>query len=169
MTWLWRSSGCQRDALTRSRQYLCYRKHCDHCLLAMPHSSRPSTPPTTNKVSLATAKCIPVFIAAVVLYVSFTITGPLGISYLIIQKHELATGIAVVVVWFVLLVPVAVTWARLLGVVFGDAGFVPRGEEAEQQEKGKREGSLGLEEWWGRDVFVCTSIILMSGLLSGMG
>ena len=59
-------------------------------------------------------------------------------------------GIAVVVAWFVLLVPVAVTWVRLLGVVFGGSGFVPRGEEV---------GSKHLEAWWGRDAFVCKSLL----------
>ena len=118
----------------------------------MPHPDDPPPPlPATNKVSLATAKCIPVFIAAVVVYVSYAITGPLGITYLIKERDEVVIGIAVVAAWYVLLVPVAVTWVRLLGVVFGSSGFVPRGEEV---------GGDTLEEWWGRDAFVCTSLMI---------
>ncbi|KAK5136732.1 hypothetical protein LTR08_002386 [Meristemomyces frigidus] len=116
----------------------------------------PPPPPETNKVSLATARCIPVFIAAVVVYVSYTITGPLSISYIIGEQHRLATGIAVTVAWFVLVVPVAVAWARLLSIVFGDSGFVPRGEDVGDGGAREREAGLGLEAWWGRDVFVCT-------------
>ena len=118
----------------------------------MPHSD-PPLQPATNKVSLATAKCIPVFIAAVVVYVSYAITGPLGISYLIKERGDVTIAVAVVAAWFVLLVPVAVTWVRLLGVVFGSSGFVPRSEEV---------GGDNLEEWWGRDVFICMSLVFIA-------
>ncbi|KAK6392327.1 hypothetical protein LTR65_003783 [Meristemomyces frigidus] len=106
-----------------------------------------STQPT-NKVALATAKVVPVFLALIVVYCSYVVVGPLSIEYLLnnSEKRRIAAGIAIPIVWFVLLVPVAATWLRLLVVVFGDPGYVPC------------DGALQPPaEFWMKDVFVCTS------------
>ena len=105
-----------------------------------------------NKVSLGTAKAIPVLLALVVAYCSYVVVGPLSIDYLINNKSDrkprVAAGIAVPIVWFALLLPVAATWVRLLTIVFGDPGYVSQGY-------GKDDSLDVPDEFWMRDVFVC--------------
>lgn len=104
-----------------------------------------------NKAALATAKAIPVFLALVVAYASYVVVGPLSIDYLINAPEgvprRVAAGIAIPIVWFFLLLPVAVSWLRLLLVVFRDAGYVPYGDDATGQEPPA--------DFWMKDVFVC--------------
>lgn len=96
-------------------------------------SSSAHTQTPVNKASLATAKVVPVFLALVVAYCSYVVVGPLSIEYLLNgtdeRPHRIAAGVAIPIVWFSLLVPVAVTWLRLLVVVFGDPGYVPCGDD----------------------------------------
>jgi len=109
-----------------------------------PHSPR-------NKVSLGTAKAIPVFLALIVAYCSYVVVGPLSINYLINNTERtprVAAGIAIPIVWFALLLPVVATWVRLLTVVFGDPGYVPQGHS-------KEESSEVPPQFWMRDVFAC--------------
>lgn len=104
-----------------------------------------------NRVSLATAKAVPFILTLVVAYASYVVVGPLSIDYLINNDRgdrKVATGIAISIVWFVLLIPVAVTWIRLLLVVSQDPGYVSYGDDESPGEPP--------QEFWMRDVFVCT-------------
>lgn len=110
---------------------------------------RPQSP--RNKVSLGTAKAIPVFLALIVAYCSYVVIGPLSIDYLINNKERnrrVAAGIAIPIVWVILLLPVAATWVRLLTIVFRDPGYVPQGHD-------KDDHSEEAADFWTRDVFVC--------------
>ncbi|KAK5113027.1 hypothetical protein LTR85_011049 [Meristemomyces frigidus] len=117
--------------------------------MASRDQSAQSQPPT-NKVSLATAKVVPVFLVLVVAYCSYVVVGPLSIEYLLnnSERRRIAAGIAIPIVWFALLVPVAATWLRLLLVVFGDPGYLPCGDETEKDQQPP-------PEFWMKDVFVC--------------
>ncbi|KAF2768303.1 hypothetical protein EJ03DRAFT_248482, partial [Teratosphaeria nubilosa] len=104
--------------------------------------------------SLQTARAIPGFLVLVVCYVSYVVVGPLAIDYLFnppkgVQKRVPA-GIAITIVWFILLIPVAFTYLRLLTVVLRNPGYVPLGKETENDEQ-----PHPAPEFWTRDVFVC--------------
>lgn len=111
---------------------------------------------TPNKVTVATAKAIPVFLALIILYVSYAITGPLVVEFLLNPPEgvprRVAAGLAIVIVYYFLLIPVVVTYLRLLQVVFTRPGYVPLGNPREGSEA---EPAPGLEEFWQRDVFAC--------------
>ena len=107
---------------------------------------RPHAP--INKASLATAKVVPVFLTLCVAYASYVVVGPLSIEYLINDNERITAGIAIPIVWFFLLLPVAVTWVRLLSVTVGSPGYVPFGEDATSPDDPPG-------EFWMRDVFVC--------------
>ena len=110
------------------------------------------------KVSLATAKVVPVFLGLIIAYVSYSITGPLTIQFLFNPPDEvperITIGIAIVIAYYVLLVPVAAAWIRLLVVVLRSPGYVPLGSERTGEEA---EPASGLESFWMRDVFACDS------------
>ncbi|KAH9826557.1 palmitoyltransferase pfa5-like [Teratosphaeria destructans] len=104
--------------------------------------------------SLQTARAVPAFLVLVVCYVSYVVVGPLAIDYLFnppkgVQKRVPA-GIAITIVWFILLIPVAFAYLRLLTVVLRNPGYVPLGKEVEDDEQ-----SDPPPEFWTRDVFVC--------------
>ena len=105
----------------------------------------------TNKASLATAKVVPVFLTLCVAYASYVVVGPLSIEYLINNKENprVAAGIAIPIVWFFLLLPVAVAWFRLLSITVGSPGYVPLGEHLAMPDDPPP------VEFWMRDVFVC--------------
>ncbi|EME84688.1 uncharacterized protein MYCFIDRAFT_152906 [Pseudocercospora fijiensis CIRAD86] len=120
-------------------------------------------PPSRNRVSVATARFIPVFLVAIVVYASYTVVGPLSIDYLINdpndadidRKQRLTAGLAIPIVYFVLLIPVAIAWLRLLVTVLRDPGYVPLGAEEKIERPSILQPQPGLEAFWMRDVFVC--------------
>jgi palmitoyltransferase len=104
-----------------------------------------------KSASLATAKAVPVFLFLVVVYCSYVVVGPLSIQYLLNNDDRdtrVASGIAIPIIWFVLLVPVAATYFRLLLVVTTNPGYVPLGDEDINPKEPPA-------EFWTRDVFVC--------------
>lgn len=111
----------------------------------------------TNKVSLATARCMPVILALIVIYASYVVIGPLTINYFLNPPRDdiskrLALGIAILVVYFVLLIPIVLSYIRLLLVVLLDPGYVELGTTPKP---GVNEPQPGLEEFYNRDAFVC--------------
>lgn len=84
-----------------------------------------------NKVSLATAKIVPVFLSLIIGYASYVITGPLAIEYLINPPdgvpQRIASGIAIQIAYYMLLLPVGTSWLRLLYVVLRNPGYVSLG------------------------------------------
>lgn len=110
-----------------------------------------------NRVSLATAKVVPVFLSLIVAYASYVITGPLVINYLLNPPHDvpqrLSAGIAIAIAYYVLLLPVIATWLRLLLVVWREPGYIEVGDPRKGTETTP---APGLEEFWSKfDVFVC--------------
>lgn len=97
------------------------------------------------------AKTVPVFLVLIVAYASYVVVGPLSVDYLLNPPENvpprIAAGIAIPIVWVFLLCPVAISWLRLLFVVFRDPGYLPLGEEKNRHEPP--------QEIWMRDVFVC--------------
>ncbi|KAK3676979.1 Palmitoyltransferase pfa5 [Recurvomyces mirabilis] len=114
-------------------------------------ADRPIQVTQQNKVSLATAKVVPVILVLIVAYCSYVVVGPLSINYLINAPDDLkprvAAGIAIPIVWFALLIPVAATYLRLLLVVFLAPGYTDIGNEKLRDDPSP--------EFWMRDVFVC--------------
>lgn len=115
--------------------------------------------PSQVKGSIATAKFIPIFLALIVAYASYVITGPLAIEYLLNPPpgvpKRVAVGLAIPIAYLFLLIPVAATWLRLLIVVWWGPGYIPLGEPRE--ESVSTDPAPGLEEFWQRSVFVCNS------------
>lgn len=109
-----------------------------------------------NKVSIATARVVPVILALIVAYVSYVIVGPLCINYLINSPKDIPprinAGIALPIVWFIILIPTAVTWFRLCWVVFLDPGYIPQTNYEWLEDT---PAPPGLEDFYKRDVFVC--------------
>ena len=109
-----------------------------------------------NEVSLGTAKGVPIFLALIVAYTSYTITGPLAIQYLLNPPEgvpqRITAGLAITIANYLLVIPVAVTYLRILIIVWRDPGYVPLGPPREGTEP---EPAPGLEDFWMRDVFAC--------------
>ncbi|KXS99476.1 hypothetical protein AC578_3762 [Pseudocercospora eumusae] len=120
-------------------------------------------PPSRNRVSVATARFIPVFLVAIVVYASYTVVGPLSIEYLINEpdnagiewKQRLTAGLTIPIVYVMLLIPVAISWLRLLVTVLRDPGYVPLGADDKIERPSILQPQPGLEAFWMRDVFVC--------------
>lgn len=111
-----------------------------------------------NTASLWTARAVPAFLTLIVAYVSYVMVGPLAINYLINPPRQdipqrISAGIALPIVHFVLLIPVAISYLRLLMVVWRDPGYVPRGPD--EAESSTLEARPGLERFWMKDVFTC--------------
>ena len=125
---------------------------------AMAAAKEPARPyhPQRRKGNVVVARVIPVFIFAIAAYVAYAITGPLAIQYLLNppEGHErrVTAGLAIPIALLALLIPAAVTWLRLLLVVWSSPGYVPLGPQRTGQEL---EPAPGLEEIYQRDVFVC--------------
>lgn len=110
-------------------------------------------PSSRNKASIGTARAVPVFLVLIIAYASYVVVGPLSINYLINTPlharvpRRIPAGIAIPIVWFFLLIPVAATYLRLLLVVCRDPGYVPQGDESLRKDPPP--------EFWMKDVFVC--------------
>ncbi|KAF2725389.1 zf-DHHC-domain-containing protein [Polychaeton citri CBS 116435] len=79
-------------------------------------------------------KVIPVILAALLIYASYVIIGPLTVDHLLTNKNHYgqiqyskATGIAIPTVYFVLIIFMVASYLRILSVVWQDPGFVPEG------------------------------------------
>lgn len=120
-------------------------------------------PPTRNRASIYTARFIPVFLVAIVVYASYTVIGPLSIDYLFNEpddagsdwKQRVTAGLAIPIAYFILLIPVAICWLRLLLTVLRDPGYIPLGAAEQADPPSTLQPQPGLEAFWMRDVFVC--------------
>lgn len=83
-----------------------------------------------QKTNKGVARCIPVLLVAIVAYASYTFIGPLCIDYLINTpkfigvEPRIPVGIALPIVYFALMLPMAVAYFRLLLTVFRDPGYI---------------------------------------------
>lgn len=111
------------------------------------------------KVSLATARVIPVLLVLVASYGSYVVVGPLSINYLLNppdgQEADTVTGLAIPIAYFILLLPVAASWLRLTLVVLNDPGYIPQGPDRAPPGESGTNNPPGLEYFWQRDAFIC--------------
>lgn len=112
-----------------------------------------------NRVSVATARFIPVLLVLIVGYASWVVVGPLSINYLINPPRDdiprrIPAGLAIPIVYFILLIPVSAAWLRLLITVLRDPGYIPQGAD-DMQRPGVDGPQPGVEAFWTKDVFVC--------------
>ena len=111
-----------------------------------------------NKVSVATAKVVPVLLALIIAYTSYTITGPLAVEYLLNPSKDLprrtAVGLAIPIAYYFLLLPVAFSYLRLVIAVWWKPGYTSIGPPREETAS---DLAPGLEDFWRRDVFACDS------------
>ena len=113
-------------------------------------------PSARNRVSLGVARVVPIFLVLITAYVSYAITGPLAVEFLLNPPHGVAKritiGLTLPIIYYLLLIPVAATWLRLLLVVWREPGYVPLGLPRQESDTAP---APGLEGFYGRDVFVC--------------
>ncbi|KAE8152005.1 zf-DHHC-domain-containing protein [Aspergillus avenaceus] len=94
-----------------------------------------------RRISLALARIIPSVLLCIVIYACYAVTKPLCIDYLIHprpkynRKPRAGAGAAIIVVFYVLLFPVIVTYLRLLYNVIWNPGFLPRGSPSVTDEE----------------------------------
>ncbi|KAL4925781.1 DHHC family palmitoyltransferase [Aspergillus undulatus] len=87
-------------------------------------------------INLAVARAIPVTIFGIIIYACYAITKPLCIDYLIdplpkyARSSRVGTGAAIIAVFYVLLLVVLITYARLLYNVVWNPDLLPRSSEA---------------------------------------
>ncbi|KAI8627017.1 palmitoyltransferase PFA5 [Xylariaceae sp. FL1651] len=125
-------------------------------------------------------RIVPVLLAAAVGYATYVVPARVCSSYLIHSLHENGAAIAILVLYFVLLILMIATYARTLFHANFDAGVVPLGPRAVNRRSTKTEkrtrqpyeaddiegraydagpdtdpDSPGLEDFYSRDVFMC--------------
>jgi len=107
--------------------------------------------------NVVTSRIIPVFLFLVAAYVSYVITGPLAIQYLLNPPNDriprrVTAGLAIPIAYLAILIPVAVSWLRLMTVVLKSPGYIPLGPKRTGEEP---EPAPGIDEISRRDVFAC--------------
>ncbi|KAL4821150.1 DHHC palmitoyltransferase-domain-containing protein [Aspergillus spinulosporus] len=92
-----------------------------------------------RRISLAVARVIPVVLFGIIIYSCYVITKPLCIDYLIdpLPKYNrpsrVGAGAAILVVFYILLLFVIITYLRLLYSVVYNPDLLPRSQAADQQ------------------------------------
>ncbi|KAJ5573954.1 uncharacterized protein N7459_008381 [Penicillium hispanicum] len=93
-----------------------------------------------KRVNLAVSRIIPPVLLGVVTYASYAVTKPLCIDYLIHplpsyhRGPRVGAGAAILAVYYVLLLPMVVSYCRLLYYVLWSPGYLPLGAERVQAE-----------------------------------
>ncbi|KAL6238069.1 DHHC palmitoyltransferase-domain-containing protein [Aspergillus navahoensis] len=92
-----------------------------------------------RRINLAVARVIPVVLFGIIIYSCYVITKPLCIDYLIdpLPKYNrpsrVGAGAAIIVVFYVLLLYVVITYLRLLYTVVWNPDLIPRSPAADQR------------------------------------
>ncbi|EAA60739.1 hypothetical protein AN4697.2 [Aspergillus nidulans FGSC A4] len=92
-----------------------------------------------RRINLAVARVIPVVLFGIIIYSCYVITKPLCIDYLIdpLPKYNrpsrVGAGAAILVVFYILLLFVIITYVRLLYTVVYNPDLLPRSQAADQQ------------------------------------
>ncbi|OTB11043.1 hypothetical protein K445DRAFT_322389 [Daldinia sp. EC12] len=134
---------------------------------------------STRAVTRWITRIIPVFLVAAVSYATFAVVGRVCSSYLIGKRGEVGAAIAILILYFILLLLMVGTYLRTIVTVFTDPGVVPYGPGVIERKKAARDrrrrrrqepdleslpyyagpdlnpDSPGLEEFYTKDVFVC--------------
>ncbi|OJZ90535.1 hypothetical protein ASPFODRAFT_179252 [Aspergillus luchuensis CBS 106.47] len=94
-----------------------------------------------RRVNLAVARTIPPFLLCVCVYACYIVTKPLCIDYLIrpLPKYSrgsrVGAGIAILVIFYILIVVVIITYLRLLYNITRNPGFLPRSSPPTKEEQ----------------------------------
>ncbi|KAJ5689509.1 hypothetical protein N7462_003901 [Penicillium macrosclerotiorum] len=91
-----------------------------------------------KRVNLAVSRVIPPVLLGVVFYASYAVTKPICIDYLIHplpsyqRSPRVGAGAAILTIYYLLLIPLFVTYARLLYNVLWNPGYLPLGAQRAQ-------------------------------------
>ncbi|KAI0885932.1 zf-DHHC-domain-containing protein [Annulohypoxylon maeteangense] len=134
---------------------------------------------STRAVTRWTTRIIPLFLVGVISYATYVVVGRVCSSYLINKRSELGPAIAILVLYFLLLLLMIGTYIRAVIAVLVDPGIVPLGpvaiEQRKREKENRRQGiqghdlesrpyyggvdldpdSPGLEQFYTKDVFIC--------------
>ncbi|KAI2637658.1 zf-DHHC-domain-containing protein [Hypomontagnella submonticulosa] len=134
---------------------------------------------STRAVTRWTTRTIPVILVAAVSYATYAVVGRVCLSYLIGKRGEVGSAIAILVLYFILLLLMVATYLRVVLIVLLDPGVVPLGPVAierrktarDRRERGRQGNDLesqpyyggpdpnpdspGLEKFYTKDVFIC--------------
>ncbi|OJJ48355.1 hypothetical protein ASPZODRAFT_130357 [Penicilliopsis zonata CBS 506.65] len=97
-----------------------------------------------KRVNLAVARIIPPVLFGVIIYASYDLTKQLCIDYLIhpstkYSRHaRVGIGAAILVIYYILLIPMVVSYLRLLQKVLWSPDYLPRGEKPARDQKDSR-------------------------------
>ncbi|KAI2617121.1 zf-DHHC-domain-containing protein [Hypoxylon sp. NC1633] len=124
-------------------------------------------------------RVVPFILVAAASYATYAVVGRVCCTYLINTRGEVGAAIAILILYFLLLVLMIATYARTISTVLFDPGLVPLGPLAIEREKAARDGrkhgrrgsdlesqpyysspdpnpdSPGLEQFYTKDVFIC--------------
>lgn len=107
-----------------------------------------------RKSSVATSRVVPVVVTLIVAYITYVVVGNLSVDYLLrSDNRHVGVATAVIVIWFVLLMPFLLSWVRLLYVVILDPGYTE--QHPLSVNDGDRTQTPGLEAFYTKDMFVC--------------
>ncbi|KAI1779337.1 zf-DHHC-domain-containing protein [Hypoxylon cercidicola] len=124
-------------------------------------------------------RIVPVILVAAVSYATFVVVGRVCSTFLINKRREVGAAIAILVLYFILLLLMVATYLRTISTVLLDPGVAPVGARAEERRKNERDtrrqgrrgtdfesrlyyegpdldpDSPGLEAFYTKDVFIC--------------
>ena len=109
---------------------------------------------TNKRGNIITARIVPVFLLGIIGYTSWVVTDRVCVNYLInppssLSVHrETGSAIAILVIFYLLLLVTLISFGRLIQTVSANPGLVPRGEQywVEKERKRREENSTGYKE-----------------------
>ncbi|KAI1140768.1 zf-DHHC-domain-containing protein [Hypoxylon sp. FL0543] len=134
---------------------------------------------STRAVTRWTTRSIPLLLVAAVSYATYAVVGRVCSTYLINERGEVGAAIAILILYFLLLLLMVATYLRTILTVLLDPGVVPLGPLAverrkiakDNQKRGRHANDLesqpydggpdsnpdspGLELFYTKDIFVC--------------
>ncbi|KAF9248171.1 hypothetical protein DTO006G1_1413 [Penicillium roqueforti] len=109
--------------------------------------------PAQKRVNVVVSRLIPPVLLGAVIYASYAVTKPLSIDYLIHplpsynRGPRVGAGAAIIAIYYVLLIPMVVSYMRLYYQVLWNPGYLPLGEQKladdESIKQSKRRGKKG--------------------------
>jgi palmitoyltransferase len=110
---------------------------------SMPLTMRRGEP--NRRANVATARFIPLLLIGIIGYVSWVVTGPIAIDYLLdpapslLLPRRTGSATAILVIYYLLLLILLVTYGRLVYTIIVHPGTVPRGPQWYEQQRSKDE------------------------------
>ncbi|KAJ5672543.1 hypothetical protein N7507_001670 [Penicillium longicatenatum] len=109
-----------------------------------------------KRVNLAVSKIVPPVLVGFMVYASYAVTKPLCIDYLIHplpsynRSSRVGAGAAILVIYYLLLIPMFGTYIRLLYTVVRNPGYLPLGPERLQADAAEQDSKPSNKRpgWW---------------------